>query len=152
METMVIQDFTLKKMEGIYLLQCASGTFKVWLERNELEYMLHREPLEFLPALQVLLFGKGMIPFIKTRLHLRLHEEAIYVLQAYEFIVEPLSPEAAGMDIPEAERLIAKLRVEKKELTELQRYEDAAMVRGMEKKLEDIIARVKEYERLRSEQ
>jgi hypothetical protein len=152
METIVIQDFTLKKMEGIYLLQCASGTFKVWLERNELEYMLHREPLEFLPALQVLLFGKGLIPFIKTRLHLRLHEEAIYVLQSCELIIEPLSPEAAGITISEAEQQISKLRLEKKELIKEQRYENAATVRGMEKKLEDIIARVKEYERLRSEQ
>lgn len=139
-------------MEGIYLLQCASGTFRVWLERTELEHILRRESLEFLPALKMILYGQEKIPFIKTRLHLRLHEEAIYVLQSCELIVEPLSPEAAGITISEAEQQIAKLRLEKKELIKEQRYENAATVRGMEKKLEDVIARVKEYERLRSEQ
>jgi hypothetical protein len=151
METIVIQDFTLKRFEGIYILQCASGTFRVWLERSEVEYLLHQESLEFLPALKVLLFGGGKIPFIKTRLHLRFHEESIYVLQSYEAIVEPLSPEAAGISIAEAEVQISQLRLEKKELIRQQRYEAAAAIRDKEKKLQNILVRLKEYERLRSE-
>jgi hypothetical protein len=150
METIVIQDFTLKRFEGIYILQCASGTFRVWLERSEVEYLLHQESLEFLPALKVLLFGGGKIPFIKTRLHLRFHEESIYVLQSYEAIVEPLSPEAAGITISEAEQQINQLKHEKNEFIGQQHYEAASAIREKEKRLQILLARLKEYERLGS--